>query len=87
VFAKRGIVGDEEMDNITRSWSKFADMDLETRNAYGRALMSGHGAMPSLSSSRIQSTGYVYLDRDKDPALFEDAIPIYDSVFFPPLRI
>jgi len=33
---------------------------METRMAYGRALMSGH-------------------DREYDPALFEDAIPINDS--------
>ena len=31
---------------------------------------------PTLSSSQIQSTEYVYLDRDYDPALFEDAIPL-----------
>ncbi|KIM84707.1 hypothetical protein PILCRDRAFT_393899 [Piloderma croceum F 1598] len=37
----------------------LADVDLETRIAYGRALMSGH-------------------DREYDPALFEDAIPIND---------
>ena len=37
----------------------LADVDLETRMAYGRALMSGH-------------------DREYDPALFEDAIPIDD---------
>jgi hypothetical protein len=33
-----------------------ADMDLEARKAYGRALMSGHGALPYLSSSRIRCT-------------------------------
>jgi len=57
---EREIVGDEEVDNLTSSRSnlrhkrKFswpADMDLETRKAYGRALMSGHGMSPSLSSS------------------------------------
>ncbi len=88
----RETVGDEEMDNRTRSRRsdlaikrKFANMDLETRMAYGRALMSGHGALPSLSSSRIQSIElfeYVHLDLDYDPALFEDAIPINDGVFF-----
>jgi len=44
--------------------------------------MSDYGALPSLSSSQIQSTEYVYLDRDYNPALFEDAIPVNDSVFF-----
>jgi hypothetical protein len=33
-----------------------ADLDLEARKAYGRALMSGHGVLSSLSSSQIQST-------------------------------
>jgi hypothetical protein len=32
--------------------------------------------------SQIQSTEYVYLDHDYDPALFEGAIPIDGSVFF-----
>jgi hypothetical protein len=78
---ERGIVGDEEMDKLTRSRPNLghrkkygfpADMDLETRKAYGRALMSGHGMLPSLSST-IWSTEYVYLDHNYDPALFEDA--------------
>jgi hypothetical protein len=60
------------------------DMDLETRKAYGRALMSGHGAQPSLLSLSIQSSEYVYLDRDYDPALFGDTISINDGVFFLP---
>jgi hypothetical protein len=53
-------VGDEEMDKLTRSWPNLghkkkygfpADMDLETQKAYGRALMSGHGILPFLSST------------------------------------
>ena len=52
--------GKEGMDDPTRFRSRRrrrfrfpADMDTEARKAYGRALMSGHGALPSLSSSRI----------------------------------
>ena len=32
------------------------DMDHETRKANGRVLMSGHGTLPFLSTSQIQST-------------------------------
>jgi len=59
------IEDDQEMQNprdshavSNRRW--LADVDLETRIAYGRALMSGH-------------------DREYDPALFENAIPLNDS--------
>jgi hypothetical protein len=31
----------------------LADVDLETRMAYGRALMSGHGTLEFLSSSKL----------------------------------
>lgn len=51
---EREMVGDDEVDNLSGSRSnsghrrKFcwpADTDLETRKAYGRALMSGHGML------------------------------------------
>jgi hypothetical protein len=52
---EREMMGDDEVDNLSRSRSnsghhrKFcwtADTDIETLKAYGRALMSGHGALP-----------------------------------------
>jgi len=57
-----GIVEDKKMGKLTRSQPNFgherkfdlpADMDLEARKEYGRALMSGpgHGMLSSLSSS------------------------------------
>jgi hypothetical protein len=49
---QRNTVG--EIDDLTRSRRsgvairrKFANMNLETRKAYGRGLMSGHGTLPS----------------------------------------
>jgi len=57
----RRMEGDEAMDNRTRSRVRFrlpAHMDVEARKAYGRALMGGHGALPSHSSSRIWSIEY-----------------------------
>jgi hypothetical protein len=55
---------------------------MEERKAYGTALMSGLGALPSLSCSRIWSTEYGYVDIDYDPAqaLWEDTIPINKKV-------
>jgi hypothetical protein len=46
-----------------------ADMDLEARMAYGRAMMSGHGMLSIFANY----WSCVCLDRDYDPALFEGA--------------
>ncbi|KAI0274316.1 hypothetical protein BGY98DRAFT_994280, partial [Russula aff. rugulosa BPL654] len=64
VFIKETKYHQRNLSRTRQSNKKFdfpADMNLETRKAYGRALMSGH-------------------DRDYDPALFENAIPINDSI-------
>jgi hypothetical protein len=55
-------------------WLK--DMDLETRMAYGRALMSGHGILAFISPYKLCTLTCLFLDREYDPALFEDAFPI-----------
>ena len=46
--------------------------------AYGRALMSGHGMLHFCSRFKSYILTCLCLDREYDPALFEDAIAIND---------
>jgi len=53
----------------------FADQDQETRQAYGRAIMS-QGVLLLLSSPRTAQIERPCPDRDCDPKLFENASPV-----------
>jgi hypothetical protein len=57
----------------------YNSLDLEARMAYGRTLMSGHGMLHFLLCSKPYTLKPSRLDREYDPALFEDAIPINDD--------
>ena len=79
VFARKMSESQSKLGRKRRFLNYPANMDFEARRAYATALMAGHGVLLSLSSSHIQSTEYVYLDYDYDPALFEGATPIDDN--------
>ena len=53
----------------------FADHDQETRQVYGRAIMS-QGVLLLLSSPRTAQIKRPCPDRDCDPKLFENASPV-----------
>jgi hypothetical protein len=72
---------EEETVPSTLKFRYPVEADLETRKAFGRSLMCGHGKF-----LQYQSQPYLYsvgianlLDLEYDPELFENAIPLENS--------